>query len=101
MSTYHDPDHGDACEGALQYHTRFGDVCCDRCHNRLGWHPFLVRPGVFGDGTDAWAKDVHRSMLSDGEGNLLIAGLIYHHRFTGGGKYPMAWGVKSDIPVIV
>ena len=31
-----------------QYHNRFGDVLCDICHTIVGWHPDLVRPGVFG-----------------------------------------------------
>jgi hypothetical protein len=33
-----------------QYHNRFGDVVCAICDSPVGWHPDLVRPGVFGAG---------------------------------------------------
>jgi len=29
-------------------HTRFGDVVCAACHEPVGWHPDLVRDGLYG-----------------------------------------------------
>jgi len=37
-----------------RYVTRFGDYCCSMCHARMGWHPQLVREGIYGDGTNEW-----------------------------------------------
>lgn len=37
-----------------RYHTRFGDWCCSACHRRMGWHPSLVREGIYDDRTDEW-----------------------------------------------
>jgi len=41
-----------------QYHNRFGDVVCDLCHTPVGWHPDLVRPGVFGAGECEYHGDI-------------------------------------------
>lgn len=37
-----------------RYVTRFGDYCCSLCHLSLGWHPQLVREGVYGEYTNQW-----------------------------------------------
>lgn len=63
-----------------QYHTRFGDVCCVICHHRVGWHPTLVRDGVFGDGTDEWTRDTLRAFLRGGDSDQLVVGLMYQHK---------------------
>ena len=62
-----------------QYHTRFGDVCCDICHRRVGWHPTLVRDGVFGDGTDEWTRDTLHAILRDDNHDMIVVGLMYLH----------------------
>jgi hypothetical protein len=37
-----------------RYNTRFGDWCCTNCHAQMGWHPQLVREGIYGEQTNMW-----------------------------------------------
>ena len=54
------------------YHTRFGDVCCRNCHFPLGWHPSLVRGGVFGDHTSEWVRTQYDHHVRTDEGRKLL-----------------------------
>ena len=70
----------DCAHDGGKYHTRFGDVCCRLCHERLGWHPTLVRDGVFGDRTDEWTRTTLRAFLRGGDSGQLVVGLMYQHK---------------------
>jgi hypothetical protein len=37
-----------------RYSTRFGDWCCINCHAQMGWHPELVREGIYEEETNLW-----------------------------------------------
>ncbi len=43
-------------EGMGTYVTRFGDTCCEACHEPLSWDAADVAPGLYGDDTDAWIE---------------------------------------------
>ena len=60
-----------------RYHTRFGDVCCDICHDGVGWRPELVREGVFGEGTEDFRRNRKQEITARGDHHLLRVGLIY------------------------
>lgn len=43
------------------YHHRLGYTLCSVCHSPMGWHPDLVRPGVYG----LAPCDYHAEILCD------------------------------------
>jgi hypothetical protein len=43
------------------YHDRFGYVNCKGCHTPMGWHPDLVRPGLYGLSNCEW----HGNLICD------------------------------------
>lgn len=46
--------HTSCAHGGGTYITRFGDTCCEACHDTLSWNPANVADGLYGDRTDAW-----------------------------------------------
>lgn len=72
--------------GALSTN-RFGFIHCDECHENMGWHPSLVREGLYGGapcvhqsgdcpldcGTREWVATMREVHMSTDEGRALLA----------------------------